>query len=142
MIFEDGRQLRDYIHISDVVAANLVVLDDLRANGQAFNVGSARPTTVLAYAALLQQKMNAGVSAEVTRAYRVGDVRHTVSSSAKLEAFGWKTTKGLGEIFDDYLAWLDSVPDSGDYITSALEAMEHSGVVRRVNSRKGDVVAV
>jgi dTDP-L-rhamnose 4-epimerase len=142
MIFEDGRQLRDYIHIRDVVAANLKALDDPRAGGEAFNVGSGRPTTVLAYAALLQQKMNAHIPAEVTGAYRVGDVRHTVSSSAKLEALGWKTTRGLSEIFDDYLAWLDSVPDNGDYSGSALAAMEQAGVVRRVKSRKGDAVAV
>jgi len=142
LIFEDGRQLRDYIHIGDVVAANLKVLDDARANGQAFNVGSGRPITVLSYAALLQHKMNARVPAAVTGAYRVGDVRHTVSSSKKLEALGWKTTKELSEIFDDYLAWLDSIPDSVDYVTSALETMEHSGVVRRVKSRKGDAVAV
>lgn len=142
VIFEDGCQLRDYIHVSDIVAANLTVLDDARANGQAFNVGSGRPTTVLEYAALLQKKMNARAPAEVTGAYRVGDVRHTVSSSAKLEALGWKTTKGLGEIFDDYLAWLNSVPDPGDYVSSALQAMENSGVVRRINSRKGDAVAV
>lgn len=142
MVFEDGRQLRDYIHVSDVVAANLKVLDDPRANGQAFNVGSGRPTTVLAYAALLREKMAAPFHAEVTGAYRVGDVRHTVSSSAKLEALGWKTTKGLSEIFDDYLAWMDSVPDPGDYISSALQTMERSGVVRRVKPRKGEAVTV
>jgi dTDP-L-rhamnose 4-epimerase len=142
VIFEDGKQLRDYIHVSDVVAANLTVLDDPRANGQAFNVGSGKPTTVLEYASLLQQKMNARMGPEITGAYRVGDVRHTVSSSAKLEALGWKVKKGLSEIFDDYLDWFDSMLDSGDYVTTALEAMKRSGVVRRGISGKGNAVAV
>jgi dTDP-L-rhamnose 4-epimerase len=136
VIFEDGKQLRDYIHVSDVVAANLTVLDDPRANG------SGQPTSVLEYASLLEQKMNARVGPEITGAYRVGDVRHTVSSSAKLEALGWKVTKDLSEIFDDYLDWFDSMRDSGDYVTSALEAMKRSGVVRRVDSAKGSAVAV
>jgi dTDP-L-rhamnose 4-epimerase len=142
VIFEDGKQLRDYIHVSDVVAANLTVLDDPRANGHAFNVGSGKPTSVLEYASLLQQKMNARIGPKITGAYRVGDVRHTVSSSAKLEALGWKVTKGLGEIFDDYLDWFDSMRDSRDYVSSALEAMACSGVVRRANSAKGSAVAV
>ena len=133
VIFEDGNQLRDYIHISDVVAANLLVLDDPRADGQAFNVGSGRATTVLDYARVLQQKMRAPFSPEIPGSYRVGDVRHTVSSVAKLEALGWKATKGLNEIFDDYLAWLDATPDSGDYLTPAAQAMERSGVVRRAS---------
>ncbi|HTS13125.1 MAG TPA: SDR family NAD(P)-dependent oxidoreductase [Candidatus Limnocylindrales bacterium] len=140
LVFEDGLQLRDYIHVSDVVAANLAVLDDPRANGHAFNVGSGRPTTVLEYAATLQKKMNAPVAPMVTGAYRVGDVRHTVSSSAKLEALGWKCTQELGEIFDDYLAWLDSVPDAGDYVSTALETMQRSGVVR--HARRKETAAV
>lgn len=142
VIFEDGNQLRDYIHISDVVAANLLVLDDTRANGQAFNVGSGKATTVLEYGRLLTRRMNVGVSPVISGAYRVGDVRHTVSSVAKLESLGWKTTKGLNEIFDDYLAWLETVPDAGDYYTPAYESMQRSGVVRRVHRNKESVAAV
>lgn len=132
VIFEDGKQLRDYVHISDVVAANLLVLDDPRANGQAFNVGSGRATSVIDYARALRQKMNAALEAEIPGSYRVGDVRHTVSSIAKLEALGWGAKKSLGEIFDDYLAWLDATPDARDYLTPALDAMERSGVLRHV----------
>lgn len=142
VIFEDGKQLRDYVHVSDVVAANLLVLDDPRADGQAFNVGSGRATSVLDYARILRQKMNAPLEPEIPGAYRVGDVRHTVSSVAKLQALGWSVTKGLDEIFDDYLAWLDSVPDAADYVTAAFDAMQRSGVVRRVVRGKGSAAAV
>jgi dTDP-L-rhamnose 4-epimerase len=142
VIFEDGQQLRDYVHVSDVVAANLLVLDDPRAKGHAFNVGSGRATTVLDYARVLRQKMNAAVVPEIPGAFRVGDVRHTVSSVDKLHALGWRVTKNLGEIFDDYLAWLDAAPDPGDYFTPALEAMERAGVVRRVGGAKRTAAAV
>jgi dTDP-L-rhamnose 4-epimerase len=139
VIFEDGCQTRDYIHVSDVVAANLLVLEDPRADGQAFNVGSGRAVTVLEYARLLREKMQARVAPEIPGSYRVGDVRHTVSSVARLEALGWKVTRDLDEIFDDYLAWLDVTPDPGDYVTSALEAMRRSGVVRRTVRSKEPV---
>jgi dTDP-L-rhamnose 4-epimerase len=142
LIFEDGKQLRDYVHISDVVAANLLVLDDPRSNGQAFNVGSGQATTVLDYGRVLTQRMNARISPVIPGTYRVGDVRHTVSSAVKIEALGWRATKGLNEIFDDYLAWLDETPDPGDYITAAFEAMQSSGIVRHVGTRKENVAAV
>ncbi len=132
IIFEDGQQLRDYVHVSDVVAANLLVLDDPRANGQAFNVGSGRATSVLDYARALKEKMNAPLAPEIPGTYRVGDVRHTVSSVAKLQNLGWNITKGLDEIFIDYLAWLDATPDARDYIKVALDDMKRSGVVRPV----------
>lgn len=140
VIFEDGKQLRDYVHISDVVAANLLVADDPRADGQAFNVGSGRATSVVEYARVLRQKMNAPVAPEIPGVYRVGDVRHTVSSIAKLQALGWNVTKGLDEIFADYLAWLNATPDSADYFKPAFDAMQRSGVVRRVASGKGSAV--
>jgi len=136
VIFEDGQQLRDYIHISDVVAANLLVADDPRADGQAFNVGSGRPTSVHDYARALRQKMNAPLAPEIPGLYRVGDVRHTVSSIAKLQALGWNVAKGLDEIFSDYLAWLDATPDSADYFQPAFDAMQRSGVVRRAATGK------
>lgn len=141
-IFEDGKQLRDYVHISDVVTANLLVMDDPRADGQAFNVGSGRATSVLDYAGILRWKMNAPREAEIPGAYRVGDVRHTVSSVAKLEALGWKVTRDLDEIFSDYLAWLDATPDVDDYFKPAFDAMKKSGVVRSVTSGKGSAVGV
>lgn len=141
VIFEDGRQMRDYVHVSDVVAANLLVLDDPRADGQAFNVGSGRAVTVLEYARLLREKMRASVAPEIPGTYRVGDVRHTVSSVARIEALGWKATRDLDQIFDDYLAWLDATPDPGDYLTPALEAMQRSGIVRRAVPSKEPVSA-
>lgn len=136
VIFEDGQQLRDYVHISDVVAANLLVADDPRADGQVFNVGSGRATSVLEYARALRRKMNAPLAPKIPGVYRVGDVRHTVSSIVKLQALGWNVTKSLDEIFADYLAWLDATPDSADYFKPAFDAMQRSGVVRRVGPGK------
>jgi len=140
VIFEDGKQLRDYVHVSDVVAANLLVADDPRAADQAFNVGSGRATSVLEYARVLRRKMDAPLAPDIPGVYRVGDVRHTVSSVAKLQSLGWNVTKGLDEIFSDYLAWLDATPDSADYFKPAFDAMQRSGVVRRVASGKGSAV--
>lgn len=142
VIFEDGEQLRDYVHISDVVAANLLVLDDPRADGQVFNVGTGQATSVLEYGRVLTRRMNALISPVIPGTYRVGDVRHTVSSVSKLESLGWKATKGLEEIFGDYLSWLDATPDEGDYFTAAFEAMQRSGVVRQVNQSKESAATV
>jgi dTDP-L-rhamnose 4-epimerase len=142
IIFEDGRQLRDYVHVADVVAANLVVLDDPRANGQAFNVGSGRATAVFDYACLLRNKMKMALDPEIPGAYRVGDARHTVSSVTKLEALGWKAVRGLDEIFADYLAWLDATPESVEYFREGFDAMRGSGVVRRVGRMKESAIGV
>lgn len=130
VIFEDGMQLRDYVHVFDVVAANLLVLENSLADWETFNVGTGRANSVLDYARVLLYRMHSRLSPEIPGIYRMGDARHNVSSIAKLESLGWKATKGLSEIFDDYLAWLEARPDAEDYATPALAAMQRSGVLR------------
>ncbi len=130
VIYEDGLQQRDYVHIEDVVRANLLALDDPRTDYQAYNVGTGEVTTVLSYARHLAKKMRLQIEPEIPGAYRVGDVRHTVSGISKISALGWKPTKGLDEVFEDYLSWLDTVADTVDYFTPAYAAMKQGGIVR------------
>lgn len=57
-IFGDGNQVRDFVHVSDIVQANLRALKRDEAAGKIFNVGSGRGTSVFALAELLKQKLN------------------------------------------------------------------------------------
>ena len=69
-VFEDGGQLRDFVHVRDVARANALALDADVAG--AFNVCSGTPRSVGDLAAAL-----AGPSApRVSGRYRLGDVRH------------------------------------------------------------------
>jgi len=57
VIFEDGLQSRDFIHVSDVVQATLLAMDSERANGEVLNVGMGRRTTVLEMARILSTEL-------------------------------------------------------------------------------------
>jgi dTDP-L-rhamnose 4-epimerase len=125
-------QTRDFIHVSDVVEANLLALQDERANFQAFNVGSGIPVTVEGYAEQLCQAINPQLKPEVPGEYRVGDNRHSVSSVEKLKALGWKPKKTLDNIIDDFLAWVDTIGGIPEEAFQAETIMRESGVVQRV----------
>jgi dTDP-L-rhamnose 4-epimerase len=114
--YEDGLRRRDYIHI-DVVDANLLATDDPRTDYQAYNVGTGKTTAVLAYAQLLVTQMRGDIEPEISGAYQVGDVRHTVPGTSKIGRRGWKPARQLPEIFADYLAWLNTAGDTADYFT-------------------------
>src|SRR6185436_10541756 len=58
LIFEDGEQTRDFVHVSDIVQANLLALETDRADYQALNVGTGRPTSVRTVAAMLARGLN------------------------------------------------------------------------------------
>ena len=133
VVFEDGRQRRDYTHIRDAVAAVELVLEHPDAVGQAFNVGSGQVTTVLEYAYAVLSAMGGSTEPDVSGRYRLGDTRHVWSDTARIRALGWRPTGTLQEIIRDYLAWIDDAPDAADWSGRALDRMEADGVVRRVS---------
>lgn len=128
--YEDGLMQRDYVHVRDVVAANLLCLDNPRTDYETYNVGSGQPTTVLQYAAALAQKLGKDLEPEVPGEFRLGDVRHIISDVSKLQALGWQVTAGLEEIIDDYIAWVETFADLDDYFTEAEQVLKESGAVR------------
>jgi dTDP-L-rhamnose 4-epimerase len=104
LIFEDGLQSRDFVHVSDIVQANLLVMDDPAADLGSFNVGTGRPTTVLEVAEALDEHLGAGQEPEVVQRFRAGDIRHCVADIGRIAALGYRPTvrfaDGVAELTD------------------------------------------
>ena len=83
LIYEDGLQTRDFIHVSDVNQANLLALGNPRADGQVFNVGTGRPSTILELARTLSTRVGREIPLEPSLKYRIGDVRHCFADISK-----------------------------------------------------------
>jgi dTDP-L-rhamnose 4-epimerase len=84
-VFEDGAQRRDFVHVGDVAAANVLAFAATadRASGlRAYNIASGTPTTVGAVASAMAGAMS-GPTPVVTGEFRAGDVRHVVASPAR-----------------------------------------------------------
>lgn len=128
--FEDGLLQRDYVHVSDVVEANWVATFDDRAAGEAFNVGSGRPTTVLEYARRLALVLGKPIEPLVPGVFRRGDARNSVSSIAKLKKLGWEPKKSLDDILVDFTAWAKSLGNTGRFLTDAHEQLLKMKVLR------------
>src|SRR2546423_1904096 len=79
VIFEDGAQARDFVHVSDIVQANLLALETDRADYQAVNVGTGRATSVGEVARLLSEGLGREHEAEFVGKYREGDIRHCIA---------------------------------------------------------------
>ncbi len=130
IIYEDGGQTRDFMHVDDLVEANFSVLTDENANFEAFNVGSGTPTTILEYAELITSKTGKETCSIIPGQYRVGDNRHSVSSIDRLMKLGWKPQRGLPQILDDFLAWVDEIGGIPSNIPDAYLEMCNRGVIQ------------
>ncbi|TFV61375.1 NAD-dependent epimerase/dehydratase family protein [Mycobacterium sp. PS03-16] len=80
-VFEDGGQMRDFVHVDDVAAANLAATQSELEGFAAFNVCSGRPISIIEVATELCETRGAAAPV-VTGQYRSGDVRHIVASPA------------------------------------------------------------
>jgi dTDP-L-rhamnose 4-epimerase len=89
-VYEDGGQVRDFVHVADVARANLAalraVLDDATPPYGAYNVASGHPVSILDVARLVATGTGRAVEPEVTGGYRLGDVRHVVASPERATA--------------------------------------------------------
>lgn len=104
LIFEDGFQSRDFIHVSDVVEANLLALESDRGDGGVFNVGTGHRTTMTELAEMLIEEFGATgrLYPETTQTFRAGDIRHCYADISKIKA-------GLG--FEPKVRFLDGVKE-------------------------------
>lgn len=132
--YEDGQQLRDYTNIADVVSANLVALRHPAAPGSAFNVGGGKAVTVLELAQAVTAATGSEVPPELPGMYRVGDSRHSLSNTARLEALGWHASVPMAESVAQYVEWLGGIDVPLDVVTDADRHMRADGVTKTVTN--------
>jgi UDP-glucose 4-epimerase len=107
VIFGDGEQRRDFIHVDDIVAANLAVLDaaDNAVGGRVFNVGSGRATSVNEIATGLIAVLAPGKRPEHAPA-QPGEMRNAIADvSAIRAALGWAPRRVTVDFADVVEFW-------------------------------------
>ncbi len=113
-VFEDGGQLRDFVHVRDVARANVLALlaDDPVA--EPLNIASGEPRSVGELASELARSFG-GRAPETTGEYRLGDVRHVFASAARAEeALGFRAEIAFSEGVKEFAsAPLRSAPQVG-----------------------------
>lgn len=96
IIYGDGLQSRDFIHVSDIVQANLLVMEHPKATARTFNVGRGVATTLLNIINeinyLTGQKLR-----PIHQEVRPGDIRHSLADNTALKALGWSPSISIRE---------------------------------------------
>jgi dTDP-L-rhamnose 4-epimerase len=107
LVFEDGEQRRDFVHVLDVADAFAAVLESEAPVWDAFNVGSGRTITVNGMAQTLARLLHKNIAPERLGRYRVGDVRHCFPAIDKIErAFGVRPRRDFEAGMDELIAWV------------------------------------
>ena len=130
-LYEDGASIRDYVNIDDVVAANMLMLEDDRPVGQVFNVGGGKAVTTREFADIVMRQYGSDRPGVVTGEYRFGDRRHIFSDIGALRALGWEPRHTPVESVAAYAVWLENMDGLDGVLSEASARMRGLGVIRR-----------
>ncbi len=129
LVFEDGGQTRDFIDVRDIVQANILVMNEARANYQALNVGTGEPTSIGQIGRRLAVHYGVALEPQITRKYRAGDIRHCYADIAKLRALGFAPSVTLDEGMKALVAWGQRV-SAEDRVEGAARELEARGLTQ------------
>jgi dTDP-L-rhamnose 4-epimerase len=108
VIFEDGLQSRDLIHVSDIVQANLLAMEWEEMDDGAFNVGTGRPLTILDVAEALSQHLDSGCPPEIAQTFRAGDIRHCFADISRIQTLGYRSQVRFEDGVAGLVEWVHS----------------------------------
>ncbi|SDK75750.1 dTDP-L-rhamnose 4-epimerase [Salinimicrobium catena] len=127
MIFEDGKQKRDFIHVNDVARACRLAMEKPEADGEVFNIGSGNQYTIQFIADKLAEVMGKeGIKAEITGKYRVGDIRHCFADTTK-------TKKVLG--FEPQVKFEEGLYELAEWLKTQIATDNVSKASNELSSR-------
>jgi dTDP-L-rhamnose 4-epimerase len=131
IIFEDGRESRDFVFIEDVVDAIILGIESDRANNEVFNVGEGVPTDVLTIGKTLIEKFESEVKIVISGSYRLGDIRHNYADLTRIKSrlnFSpkWTFERGISE----FVAWVKDQGIQSDRYEESIREMASRGIYK------------
>lgn len=108
VIYEDGQQSRDFIHVQDVARASVLAMERPEADYEVLNVGTGRPLTIKQMAQVLIEKLAGGkVEPQIVGQYRQGDIRHCFADIGRIsEKLGFEPEVSFEDGVADLISWV------------------------------------
>ena len=130
MVFEDGQQRRDFVHVRDVARAFLLALDRPEADGTVFNIGSGEDRSVREVALLQAASMGRpDLRPEITGQVRAGDIRHNIPDLSRARALlGYEPRESFAAGLAELAEWV-ARQEAVDRVAEARGELERRGLV-------------
>ncbi len=130
VVFEDGRQTRDFIDVRDLVRGCALPLATDGADGSTLNLGTGRATSIVEVARTIAAGLDKEIEPEVVEQYRAGDIRHCFADPRQAqERLGFRSEIAFEDGMRDLLAWLEG-QEAVDAVDAAREALVARGLAR------------
>jgi len=132
ILFEDGAQSRDFVHVSDIVQANLLAMESPDADYQVLNVGTGRRTPLLELVQWLLKQLNGNsdLRPHIAGTFREGDIRHCYADISRIrKTLGFEPRVTLEQGHHDLAEWART-QNPVDRTEQAFGELRSRGLVR------------
>ena len=130
-IFEDGKETRDFVFISDVVDATVLGIEKETANNQVFNVGTGVATDVITVATELSKNYGIQIPITISGNYRLGDIRHNYADISKAkQLLGFEPKISFQEGLKQFTDWVNTQEVEEDKYQQSIEEMKAKGLYK------------
>ena len=130
-IFEDGKETRDFVFISDVVDATVLGIEKETANNQVFNVGTGVATDVITVATELSNNYGIQVPITISGNYRLGDIRHNYADITKArQLLGFEPKVSFKEGLKQFTDWVNTQEIEEDKYQQSIDEMKAKGLYK------------
>ncbi|SQA93195.1 NAD-dependent epimerase/dehydratase family protein [Capnocytophaga ochracea] len=130
-IFEDGKETRDFVFISDVVDATVLGIEKETANNQVFNVGTGVATDVITVAKELSNNYGIQVPITISGNYRLGDIRHNYADITKArQLLGFEPKISFKEGLKQFTDWVNTQEVEEDKYQQSIDEMKAKGLYK------------
>lgn len=130
LVFEDGGQSRDFIHVHDLVQGLVLALERSEADYQAVNLGTGKPRTVLEIAEVLADTLGRRLPPTIAQKYRAGDIRHCFADISKARCLlDFAPQVDFAEGIRGLVGWVEG-QTAVDHVVQATRELEMRGLAR------------
>ena len=130
IVFEDGLQSRDFIHISDIVQANLLALEKDEANYDVFNVGTGRKLSIESIGNILIDHLAPDLELSILGKFREGDIRHCYADISKIQdKLGFSPMVTFEDGISELVRWV-STQQAKDMVEKAQDQLSTRNLVK------------
>lgn len=130
-VFEDGEETRDFVHVSDIVAAISLGLQRSEVGTRTYNVGAGVQTSVLQVATEVARHFPQSPGARVTGDYRLGDIRHCYADLTRIGSeLGFRPAVSFEAGIRRFLDWATTQPVFPDRLEAANNELRQFGLMK------------
>jgi dTDP-L-rhamnose 4-epimerase len=130
LVFEDGNQKRDFVHVKDVAEAFALVLESDRRMWGAFNVGSGTSITINEIAITVAGLLRKNIAPQILNMHREGDVRHCFADISKMsKEFGFQPQRNFDDGVEELVRWVATTSKPVDRSAEGMAELVKSKLI-------------